>query len=148
GERLDREGIVHGGLELRFGGHGHRIPFTELTGRSIWIYGQQEVVKDLVDARVASSRPLLYEAEAIAIEGFGTDRAVVRYRHEGEERKLECDFVAGCDGFHGISRRAIAAGALSVFSREYPFAWLGILAVVPPSSDELIYAHSERGFAL
>jgi p-hydroxybenzoate 3-monooxygenase len=147
GARLDREAIVHGGIELRFQRKGHRIVFTELTGRSIWIYGQQEVVKDLVEARLAAGLPLLYEAEAIGIRDLET-RPVIRYRREGEEHELDCDIVAGCDGFHGISRRAIPGEALSVFSREYPFAWLGILAAVPPSTHELIYAYSERGFAL
>jgi p-hydroxybenzoate 3-monooxygenase len=147
GARLDREAIVHGGIELRFQRKGHRIAFTELTGRSIWIYGQQEVVKDLVEARLAAGLPLLYEAEAIGIRDLET-RPVIRYRREGEEHELDCDIVAGCDGFHGISRRAIPGEALSVFSREYPFAWLGILAAVPPSTHELIYAYSERGFAL
>jgi p-hydroxybenzoate 3-monooxygenase len=121
---------------------------TELTGRSIWIYGQQEVVKDLVQARLDAGRPLLYEAEALGIDGPETERPVVRFRHEGGEDELECDFVAGCDGFHGISRAAVPDGELTVFSREYPFAWLGILAAVPPSTEEVIYAHSERGFAL
>ena len=148
GERLDREGIVHRGIELRFEGRSHRVPLTELTGRSIWIYGQQEVVKDLVQARLDAGRPLLYEAEALGIDGLETGRPVIRFRHEGAEDELECDFVAGCDGFHGVSRPSIPDGALTIFSREYPFAWLGILAAVAPSTDELIYAHSERGFAL
>jgi p-hydroxybenzoate 3-monooxygenase len=147
GERLDREGIVHGGIEVRFQRKGHRISFQELTGRSIWIYGQQEVVKDLVEARLAAGREVLYEAEALAIRDLET-RPVIRFRHGGEEQELECDVVAGCDGFHGVSRTSIPGGALRGYSREYPFAWLGILAAVAPSADELIYAHSERGFAL
>jgi p-hydroxybenzoate 3-monooxygenase len=147
-ERLDREGIVHGGIELRFQGRGHRIAFTDLTGRSIWIYGQQEVVKDLIEARLVSGGALLFEATALAVEGAEGGRPIVRFRHAGEEHELECDYVAGCDGFHGVSRRSIPEGALEVFSREYPFAWLGILAAVAPSTDELIYAWSERGFAL
>jgi p-hydroxybenzoate 3-monooxygenase len=148
GGRLALEGIVHEGIELRFQGRGYRIPLTELTGRSIWIYGQQEVVKDLVEARLATGRPLLYEAEALAIGGVEGERPFVRFRRGGVEEELECDVVAGCDGFHGVSRASIPDGALRVFAREYPFAWLGILAAVPPSSEELIYAYHERGFAL
>jgi p-hydroxybenzoate 3-monooxygenase len=148
GGRLALEGIVHEGIELRFQGRGYRIPLTELTGRSIWIYGQQEVVKDLVEARLATGRPLLYEAEALAIGGVEGERPFVRFRRGGVEEELECDVIAGCDGFHGVSRASIPDGALRVFAREYPFAWLGILAAVPPSSEELIYAYHERGFAL
>jgi p-hydroxybenzoate 3-monooxygenase len=148
GERLHREGLVHGGIELRFLGEGHRIAFTELTGRSIWVYGQQEVVKDLVGARLAAGLPLLYEAEAVGIDGLDGDRPRIRFRQDGADQELECDFVAGCDGFHGVSRRSAPPGALREFVREYPFAWLGILAAVPPSTEELIYAWSERGFAL
>jgi p-hydroxybenzoate 3-monooxygenase len=147
-ERLHREGIVHGGVELRFQGRGHRIPFDELTGRSIWIYGQQEVVKDLVDARLETGRPLLFEVDGVSLDDLHSDLPLIRFTHQGEERELACDFVAGCDGFHGVSRPSIPGGALTVYSREYPFAWLGILAAVAPSTEELIYAYSERGFAL
>ena len=149
GERLLREGLVHGGVELQFGGERHRIDFAELTGgRTITVYGQQEVVKDLIAARLATEQPLIFEAEATrSAASSRSDRGSV-YRHEGEERSLDCDFVAGCDGFHGVCRDAIPAGVLTTFSREYPFGWLGILAEAPPSNEELIYAYHERGFAL
>ena len=146
GDRLRREGLVHEGIELQFEGERHRIHFTELTGgRSITVYGQQEVVKDLIAARLETGRPLLFEAEALAVDA---DSAVVRYRHDGAEHTLECDLVAGCDGFHGVCREAIPDGVLRETSREYPFGWLGILAEAAPSNEELIYAHHERGFAL
>jgi p-hydroxybenzoate 3-monooxygenase len=146
GQRLRREGLVHEGIELQFGGERHRIHFTELTGgRSITVYGQQEVVKDLIAARLETGRPLLFEAEVVGVDAEG---ALVRYEHEGAEHTLECDLVAGCDGFHGVCRDSIPNGVLREASREYPFGWLGILAEAPPSNDELIYAYHERGFAL
>jgi p-hydroxybenzoate 3-monooxygenase len=146
GQRLRREGLVHEGIELQFGGERHRIHLTELTGgRSITVYGQQEVVKDLIAARLDTGRPLLFEAEVVGVD---SERAVVRYMHEGEEQTLECDLVAGCDGFHGVCRDSIPNGVLREASREYPFGWLGILAEAPPSNEELIYAYHERGFAL
>jgi p-hydroxybenzoate 3-monooxygenase len=149
GERLRREGIVHGGIELRFGGQGHRIPMSDLTGgRAITIYGQQEVVKDLIAARLAYDGPLLFEAAEVAVHDFDTDRPRITYVHDGRREELECDVIAGCDGFHGVCRDSIPAGVLQFHEREYPFGWLGILATVAPSTDELIYAYSERGFAL
>lgn len=147
-ERLDRESLVHEGIELRFQGHGHRIPLTELTGRSIWIYGQQEVVKDLIKARLDAGGRILFEVDGVRLEHVESPTPRVRFRHEGREETLECDFVAGCDGFHGVSRDAIPPGVLTTYSHEYPFAWLGILAAVAPSSDELIYASHDGGFAL
>ncbi len=149
GERLRREGIVHHGIELRFDGERHRLPLSELAGgRSIVIYGQTELVKDLVDARLAAGLPLLFEAEAVAAERLHERRPRLRYRHRGEPGELECDVVAGCDGFHGACRASIPAGALRTYAREHPYAWLGVLAAVAPSSEELVYTHSERGFAL
>jgi p-hydroxybenzoate 3-monooxygenase len=149
GERLEREGLVHHGVELRFGGEGHRIPFDELTGgRGITIYGQQEVVKDLIAARVETGAPLLFEVEEVRPVDIATDHPTIRYRHGGDERELRCDFVAGCDGFHGVCRDAVPDGALRLREHVYPFGWLGILAEVAPSSDELIYCHHDRGFAL
>jgi p-hydroxybenzoate 3-monooxygenase len=149
GERMRREGLVHHGLELRFGGRGHRIALSELTGgRSITVYGQQEVVKDLVAARLAAGEPLLFEVEGVELRGIGSDRPSVAFRHDGTAVRLDCDVIAGCDGFHGVCRDAVPDGAITAFTREYPYAWLGILARVAPSSEELIYAHHERGFAL
>jgi p-hydroxybenzoate 3-monooxygenase len=143
GERLQQEGLIHHGIELRFEGRRHRIPLTELTGgRSITVYGQQEVVKDLIRHRLEAGGPILFEAEATAVD---PERA----RIDATGDQLECDFVAGCDGFWGIAREAIPEGALQVYQREYPFAWLGILAEVAPTSEELIYAYDDdRGFAL
>jgi p-hydroxybenzoate 3-monooxygenase len=147
--RLRREGLVHEGLELRFDGRGHRIDLKELTGgATITVYGQQEIVKDLIAARVQAGAPLLFEVGDVELDDLDTERPVVRFTHAGEPKELRCAVVAGCDGFHGVCRAAIPAGALSVFEREYPFAWLGILARAKPSSDELIYASHPRGFAL
>ncbi len=149
GERMEREGLVHGGIHLRFDGHSHHIPMSELTGgRCVTIYGQTEVVKDLIAARVASGAPLQFECSKLTIEGLETDAPVVRYVHNGREHELGCELVAGCDGFHGVCRAAIPAAVLRTWERVYPFAWLGILAAVAPSTDELIYARHEHGFAL
>jgi p-hydroxybenzoate 3-monooxygenase len=147
--RLHREGLVHHGVLLTFGGRRHRIALSDLTGgRSITIYGQQELVKDLIGARLAAGGAIEFEAEAVSLADLDGPRPRVRFRKDGVERELRCDFVAGCDGFHGVSRPSIPAGVLSVFERVYPFAWLGILAAVAPSTDELIYARHPRGFAL
>jgi len=144
GERLQREGLVHDGIELQFAGERHRIDFPSLTGgRRITVYGQQEVVKDLIAARLATGRPLHFEVSDVRVAA-----PVIRYRRGDDEVELTCDFVAGCDGFHGVSRDSISAAVLTSFEREYPFAWLGILAAAPPSNEELIYAYHERGFAL
>jgi p-hydroxybenzoate 3-monooxygenase len=148
GERMKREGLVHHGINLRFGGHTHRIDFAALTGRSITIYAQGEVIKDLVDARHASGRPIFFEVENVSVHDFDTMRPRIRYHNEGQQSELVCDFIAGCDGFHGICRPSIPANALTAYQRDYPFGWLGILAQAPPSSEELIYAYHKRGFAL
>ncbi|GAA1020029.1 4-hydroxybenzoate 3-monooxygenase [Acrocarpospora pleiomorpha] len=141
-ERLDREGLVHHGIELRFDRRSHHLDFPALTGgRSVMIYAQTEIVKDLVALQLAEGGPLLFEAEAIAIEDD-----TLTFVRDGVKERLGFDFVVGCDGFHGISRAAIPDAR--VYEREYPYSWLGILADVPPSCEELIYAHSERGFAL
>jgi p-hydroxybenzoate 3-monooxygenase len=145
-ERLDREGMVHEGVELRFAGRPHRIDFTELTGgKSITIYGQQEVVKDLIAARLDAGAPLQFEVEDVRVD---PERPLVRYRHDGDEHELSCDYVAGCDGFHGVCRDAVPSGMLSFHEHEYPYAWFGILAEAAPSTEELVYCHSNRGFAL
>jgi p-hydroxybenzoate 3-monooxygenase len=149
GERMDREGIVHHGIELQFDGERHRIPLSDLAGgRTIVIYGQTEVVKDLVAARLEAGLPLLFEVDGVSVDELESERPRVRFRHDGVEHELECDAIAGCDGFHGVCRPSVPAGVLREFSREYPFGWLGILAEVAPSSDELVYSHNEEGFAL
>jgi p-hydroxybenzoate 3-monooxygenase len=148
GGRMEREGIVHGGVELQFDGERHRIDFAALTGKSIVIYGQTEVVKDLIEARLATGRPLLFEVEDVSVHELDSGRPRVRFRSGGAAQEIACDVIAGCDGFHGICRPSIPAGVLREFSRDYPFVWLGILAAAPASSDELVYAHNERGFAL
>jgi p-hydroxybenzoate 3-monooxygenase len=149
GDRLRREGLVHHGIELRFDRRRHHIPLTELAnGRSITIYGQQEIVKDLIAARLAKGRPIEFEVEDVSLEDLDTYRPSIRYRQDGADHEIVCDFVAGCDGFHGVSREAIPAGVLTEYDHEYPFAWLGVLATVAPSVDVVTYASHERGFAL
>ncbi len=149
GDRMDREGLVHTGLELRFEGEGHRIPLAELTnGPGVVVYGQQEVVKDLIAARSDSGLPLHFEVEDVALHDLDSDSPRVTYAQDGEHRELRCDFVAGCDGFHGVSRASVPERSRQIYAREYPFAWLGILASVAPSTEELIYAYHEHGFAL
>jgi p-hydroxybenzoate 3-monooxygenase len=148
-DRLHREGLVHHGIELRFDGQGHRIPFEELAeGRAITIYGQQEVVKDLIAARLDADGPLLFEVDDVTLHGLDSDEPSIRFTHEGAEREIRCDAIAGCDGFHGVCRPSVPDGVLSLNQLDYPFAWLGILAEVAPSTEELIYAPHERGFAL
>ncbi|MFJ8719196.1 4-hydroxybenzoate 3-monooxygenase [Streptomyces violaceus] len=149
GERMDREGLRHDGIELRFDRRRHRVDFPALTGgRSVMVYAQTEVCKDLIALQFQEGGPLLFEAEALAVEDAGTDAPRVRFRHEGREDVLECEYVVGCDGFWGVARKAIPAELTQVFERTYPFGWLGILADVPPSHDELVYARHDRGFAL
>jgi len=149
GDRLRREGLVHTGVELRFDGQGHRIPFDELTGgRSITVYGQQEVVKDLIRARLEAGAPLLFGVADVSLHGVDSPTPSIRFRADGQDQELQCDVIAGCDGFHGVSRDSVPAGVLTGYERAYPFAWLGILAKAPPSSEELIYTYHERGFAL
>jgi p-hydroxybenzoate 3-monooxygenase len=148
GERLQREGMRHEGIELRFDREAHRVPLTELTGRAITVYGQQEVVKDLIAARTAAGGEILFEVDDVGLDGLDSDSPVIRFRRDGRDEELHCDFVAGCDGFHGVSRGSVPEGVLTTYERTYPFAWLGILAAAPPAVDELIYANHERGFAL
>jgi p-hydroxybenzoate 3-monooxygenase len=146
GQRMQREGIVHHGIELQFDGARHRVALSDLAGgRSIVIYGQTEVVKDLIAARLDSGAPLYFEVDEVAVD---PERPLLDFSHEGARHELECDLVAGCDGFHGVCRPAIPAGVLRIYEREYPYAWLGILAAVAPSNDELVYISDERGFAL
>jgi p-hydroxybenzoate 3-monooxygenase len=149
GGRMRREGLLHSGIALQFAGRSHRIDFADLTdGKMVTVYGQQEVVKDLIAARLQTGAPIYFEHEVVAIEPNG-DRAGVRYRDaDGVENIVEADFIAGCDGFHGASRAAIPSEAITFYDHVFPFAWLGILAESPPASEELIYANHERGFAL
>lgn len=149
GERMNRLGLVHHGIELSFNGRRHRINLHELTGgRAITVYGQTEVVKDLIAARLDVGAPLYFEVAETAIDDFDTSAPKIRFHHRGEAQEIHCDFIAGCDGFHGVCRAAIPADTLQVFERTYPFGWLGILAESKPPSEELIYCHHERGFAL
>jgi p-hydroxybenzoate 3-monooxygenase len=146
-ERLHRQGLIHDGAILRFGGADCRIDFRALTGRAVTVYGQHELVRDLVAARLAAGLPLWFEAADVAVSQLAA-RPVVTFTHRGQRVRLTGDFLAGCDGFHGVSRAAIPAAQRRTFERELPYGWLGILADVAPASPELVYAHSERGFAL
>ena len=149
GTRLQREGLVHHGIELRFGGQGHRIDMTSLTGgRSITVYGQQEVVRDLIRARIDAGGEIMFEVSDVGVADIDSNAPKVMFVRDGNRIELVCDLIAGCDGFHGVCRPSIPAGVLSTFERTYPFAWLGILAAAPPTHDELIYAYHQRGFAL
>src|SRR5271156_5826966 len=149
GERLTRLGLIHRGIELRFGGRGHRIDLSGLAGGStVTIYAQHEVIKDLIAARLAAGGQIVFEAADVSIHDFDGPAPKIRYRQDGVECELSCDFIAGCDGFHGVCRPSIPGGVLTMYDRVYPFAWLGILAEARPSSEELIYAYHERGFAL
>jgi len=149
GARMDREGLVHRGIALRFEGGDHRIDFEDLTGGStITVYGQQEVVKDLIAARLAAGQRLHFEIEDVSAHDVSSSAPKLRYTLGDESVELECDFIAGCDGFHGVSRDAIPADHLTRYEREYPFGWVGILASVAPSAEELIYSSHDRGFAL
>jgi p-hydroxybenzoate 3-monooxygenase len=149
GDRMDREGLVHHGIHLQFDGDRHRIPLSELAGgRAITVYGQHEVVKDLIAARLAHGGEICFDAHDVSLDDVASTRPRVRFNLNGDEREIECDVIAGCDGSHGVSRASIPSDVYRVLERTYPFAWLGILAAVPPSLDELIYAHHERGFAL
>jgi p-hydroxybenzoate 3-monooxygenase len=149
GARMRALGLVHGGIELQFSGRRHRIDFQELTGgKSVTVYAQHEVLKDLIQARLASGGQLHFEVEDVSVQGLQDRQPTIRFQKEGIEHDLACDFIAGCDGFHGVCRPSIPPGVLRTYERIYPFGWLGILAEAPPSSHELIYSNHERGFAL
>ncbi|GAA5161629.1 MULTISPECIES: 4-hydroxybenzoate 3-monooxygenase [Amycolatopsis] len=149
GTRMDAEGLPHHGFSLRFDREDHRIALSELTGKTITVYGQQEIVKDLIAAHEAKGYPVEFEVSDVELHELSGDQPFVTYRDaDGVSRRLDCDVIAGCDGFHGVSRPAIPADRVRFFNREYPFAWLGVLAQTPPSHEELIYTHHERGFAL
>jgi len=148
-ERMKREGSVHHGIEIRFDGEGHRIPLSELTNeRAITVYPQHEVLKDLIAARLNQGGPLLFNVNDVQLSDVSSDQPRIRFVHENEQSELQCDFIAGCDGFHGVARLCIPEAKQQVFTRSYPFGWLGILMEAPPSAKELIYTYSERGFAL
>lgn len=149
GERMKTEGLIHYGIELRFGARSHRIDFQDLTGgKGITIYAQHEVLKDLNNARVATGGQVLFEVENVSVHDLDGSRPRIRYKKDENSYELTCDFLAGCDGFHGICRPSVPTGVLTEYEREYPFGWLGILADAPPSSEELIYTYHDRGFAL
>ena len=147
GDRMKREGLVHDGVEIRFGGQGHRIDFEALTGHGITIYAQQEMVKDLIAARLRTGGQTLFEVSDVTVHDFDSAEPKIRFHDNGKPVELVCDFIAGCDGFHGVCRQSISR-ALTIYERLFPFAWLGILAAAPPSSQELIYCYHERGFSL
>jgi p-hydroxybenzoate 3-monooxygenase len=147
GKRMKREGLIHNGVEVRFKGQGHRIDFKKLTGHGITIYAQQEVVKDLIAARLKEGAKIFFESDDVTVHDFDSASPKIRFHDHGEPCEILCDFIAGCDGFHGICRPRVAK-ALTVYERIFPFAWLGILAAAPPSSEELIYCYHDRGFSL
>jgi p-hydroxybenzoate 3-monooxygenase len=149
GERLKREALTHHGIELGFNRRRHRIDFNAYAGgKTVTIYAQHEVIKDLVAERLAAGAPIIFEASDVSVHGFDGGKPSIRFRAAGEAQELQCDYIAGCDGFHGICRPSIPAGVLTEFERIYPFGWLGILAQAPPSSPELVYTYHERGFSL
>jgi len=149
GARLRREGLVHEGFDILFAGARHRIDLSGLTGgKKVVVYGQTEVTKDLMDARAAAGAKSVFEADDVSLHGFDTAHPRVRYHNDGSDHEIECDFIAGCDGFHGISRKSVPLAAIQFYERVYPFGWLGVLSDTRPVSDELIYVSHERGFAL
>ncbi|WP_323113899.1 4-hydroxybenzoate 3-monooxygenase [Pseudomonas guariconensis] len=148
-ERMDREGLVHEGVELLVGGRRQRLDLKALTGgKTVMVYGQTEVTRDLMQARQASGAPIIYSASEVQVHGLDTSQPSVTFEKDGQRQHLACDYIAGCDGFHGVSRQSIPAGVLKQYERVYPFGWLGLLADTPPVNHELIYAHHERGFVL
>jgi len=148
GERMKREGLLHWGINLGINGDLHRIDFQKLVDKRVTIYGQQEVVKDLVERRLADGGPLYFEVDDVSVRDLTSERPKIRFTHQGKNQEIECDFIAGCDGFHGICRPSVPAGVLRIFEREYPFGWLGILSESPPPDHELIYSYTDGGFAL
>src|SRR5512146_688224 len=148
GERMKRDGAYHDGINIGINGDLHRIDFQKLTGKRVTIYGQQEVVKDLVAQRLADGGSLLFEVDDVSVHNLSSQHPKIRFTHEGRAQEIDCDFIAGCDGFHGICRPSIPDGALTVFERDYPFGWLGILSESPPPDHDHIYSYTDRGFAL
>lgn len=148
GARMQAEGMPHEGINLRVNGQDHRIDFKALTGRHVMVYSQHKVVQDLIAARLAADGQILFEADSVSVHDFHTQAPYILYTHDGRPQRLDCDFIAGCDGYHGITRPAVPADTLTVFERDYPFGWLGILANAPPASEELVYSSHANGFAL
>jgi p-hydroxybenzoate 3-monooxygenase len=148
GERMQTEGMVHRGIELAFSGRRHRIRMAELTGKGVTVYGQHEVVKDLIRLRLEAGGPIVFQADSVSVQDFDGGHPRIYFEVEGVAHELLCDFIAGCDGFHGVCRSSIPPEVLNTYERVYPFGWLGILAEAEPSLDELVYTHHERGFAL
>jgi p-hydroxybenzoate 3-monooxygenase len=148
GTRMRREGLLHSGVVMRFDGADHRIDFADLVGKHVMVYSQHKVVQDVIAARLAAGGPIVFAAEDVALHDIDSDHPRIFYRHNGSAHEIDCDIVAGCDGFHGVCRPTIPAGMLRVFEREYPFGWLGVLAETPPSTEENVYVSHARGFAL
>ncbi|MEO7160811.1 MAG: 4-hydroxybenzoate 3-monooxygenase [Polaromonas sp.] len=149
GERMHREGLVHGGIEMLYNGKRHRVDLNQLTGgKNVMVYGQTELTRDLMDAREAAGLPTVYEAHNVAVHDFDSKKPRVTYEKDGQKFEIECDFIAGCDGFHGVCRASAPRSAITEFEKVYPFGWLGLLSDTPPVHDELIYVNSQRGFAL
>ena len=148
GERMQREAMFHSGIHLNFSGRLHYLNFRELVGRGVAIYGQQEIVKDLIKRRLADGAPILFEVSDASVQDIDGKSPKIKFKHNGAEQEIACDFIGGCDGFHGVCRPSIPDGVLTEYDREYPFGWLGILSESPPPEDELIYSYNDRGFAL
>jgi len=148
GERMQREAMVHEGIFLSFNGEAHKLDFVKLIDKRVYIYDQKEVVTDLIARRLADGGQIMFEVDDVSVRNFSSDRPKIRFKHEEKAREIECDFIAGCDGFHGVCRPSLPAGSWQGYDRVYPFGWLGILSESPPPEKELIYAHHERGFAL
>ena len=148
GTRMAAKGLPHEGINLRVEGQDHRIDFKALTGKHVMVYSQHQVVQDLIAARLAASGRIVFDVDNVSVHGFESDAPYIFFHHDGRERRLDCDVIAGCDGYHGVCRDSIPTGVLRVFERDYPFGWLGILADAPPASDELVYSSHTRGFAL
>ena len=148
GDRMRQEGLLHPGVVMRFGHADHRIDFADLVGKHVMVYSQHKVVQDLIAARLAADGQIVFEAEDVSVHDFQSGAPRIEYRHAGEARQVECDIIAGCDGFHGVCRPSIPDQLLRIYERVYPFGWLGILAETPPSTEENVYVSHERGFAL
>ncbi|MBK5206668.1 MAG: 4-hydroxybenzoate 3-monooxygenase, partial [Polaromonas sp.] len=149
GERMHKEGLIHGGFDMLFKGERHRIDMNKLTGgKNVMVYGQTELTRDLMDARKAAGLTTIYEAGNVTVHDFNTTKPRVRYEKDGQTHEIECDFIAGCDGFHGVCRASVPHSAIREYEKIYPFGWLGVLSETPPVHDELIYVNSPRGFAL